>query len=481
VLGLSVDSLAVTVFEGDETCPRDTESAELWKQQGMKEENIFYLPKAHNWWGPAGVTGPCGPDTEIFYINPEKQPCGENCSPACDCGRYLEIWNNVFMQFFKDAEGNLKPLSQRNVDTGMGVERTLCALNGLSSVYESDLFDFAIKFLEDTSGKTYGADKNQTAAMRIIADHTRTSVFVIGDVKGVTPSNVDQGYVLRRIIRRAMRYCRLLEIPYSALLDLAKLDIEYYGASYPFIKENGEKILDELSKEQERFAKTIEQGLKEFDKILKFLPTKAFPGKTAFRLYDTFGFPIEMTEELATENGYTVDKPAYEECFRQHQEKSKAGAEQKFKGGLADAGEVTAKLHSATHLLNRALKIVLKDETIQQRGSNITPERLRFDFNFPRPLTEEEIKAIEDFVNNEISANTEIVCAEMTVDEAKAKGAVGVFGDRYGEKVKVYTIGSSMEICGGPHAGATGELGKFKIQKEQSSSAGVRRIKAVLL
>lgn len=478
-LGFDRDKFAVTVFAGDEVCPRDEESAECWRAVGVKEENIFFLDRKHNWWGPAGITGPCGPDTEMF-VDTGKPACCEDCSPACDCGKYLEIGNDVFMQYFKDADGNFRPLEKKNVDQGMGLERMLCILNGYTSVYETDLFDFAIARLEELSSKKYGEDGEATAAMRIIADHTRTATFMLGDVKAISPSNVDQGYVLRRLIRRAMRYCRVLGVEFSALTVLAEMFADKYSSVYPNIGESKDRIIAELAAERDKFAKTIEQGLREFDKILTHIPVGTFPGKTAFRLYDTFGFPIEMTEELAAERGYTLDREGYEKAFREHQEKSKAGAEQKFKGGLADGGEATARLHSATHLLGYALRKVLCDDGIVQRGSNITPERLRFDFNFPRPLTDEEIAAVEKEVNAEIAAAVPVVCEEMTVDEARASGAMGVFGDRYGDVVKVYTIGRSKEICGGPHAANTGELGKFRIVKEQSSSAGVRRIKAVL-
>jgi len=475
------DKFAVTVFAGDDDCPRDEESASIWREVGIPEDKIFYLNKKHNWWGPAGQTGPCGPDTEMF-IDTGKPKCCDECSPACSCGKYLEIGNDVFMQYFKNAEGKFEPLKQKNVDEGMGLERMLCILNGYKSVYETDLFSFAIKKLEELSGKKYGEDEDITVAMRIIADHTRTSTFLLGDIKGITPSNVDQGYVLRRLIRRAMRYCRTLGIEDSALVELAKLYVAKYEKVYPYIKENEAKIIAELEAEKDKFAKTIEQGLKEFDKIMEHLPQgmTVFPGKTAFRLYDTFGFPIEMTEELAKERGFSIDKAGYDKAFEDHQALSKAGAEQKFKGGLADSGEETARLHSATHLLNAALKIVLNDNSIQQKGSNITAERLRFDFNFPRPLTEEEIASIEKIVNDEIKKGSEVKLEEMSVEEAKAQGAIGVFNNKYGEVVKVYTIGISKEICGGPHCKNTSELGTFKITKEQSSSAGIRRIKAVL-
>lgn len=478
-LGFSPDKFAVTVFGGDEVCPRDEESADCWRRAGVEDKNIFFLGRKHNWWGPAGTTGPCGPDTEMF-VDTGASACSESCDPSCGCGKYLEIGNDVFMQYFKDAEGNFRPLEKKNVDQGMGLERLLCIINGYSSVYETDLFDFAIAKLEELSGRKYGEDEEITAAMRIIADHTRTATFMLGDVKAISPSNVDQGYVLRRLIRRAMRYCRVLGVDFSALTVLAELFADKYAPVYPNIGEARGRIAAELDAEKEKFARTIEQGLKEFDKVLSHIPGKVFPGKTAFRLYDTFGFPVEMTAELAAERGYTLDNEGYEKAFREHQEKSKAGAEQKFKGGLADGGEASARLHSATHLLGYALRKVLGDENIAQRGSNITPERLRFDFNFPRPLTAEEIAAVEKTVNDEIAAGTPVVCEEMSVGEARDSGAVGVFGDRYGEVVKVYTIGHSREICGGPHAANTAELGKFRIVKEQSSSAGVRRIKAVL-
>ncbi len=475
------DKFAVTVFAGDETCGRDAESAKRWEELGIPKDRIFYCGRKHNWWGPAGMTGPCGPDTEMF-IDTGKPKCSEDCSPACDCGKYMEIGNDVFMQYFKNADGTLEPLKNKNVDQGMGLERMLCILNGYKSVYETDLFAFAISKLEELSGKKYGEDEAATKAMRIVSDHTRTATFLLGDRNAVSPSNVDQGYVLRRLIRRAMRYCRSLGIDDGALVELARLYVDKYKEAYPYIKENEERIVSELVAEKDKFAKTIEQGLKEFDKVLSHLPQNmtVFPGKTAFRLYDTFGFPIEMTKELAEEKGYTLDEEGYKKAFADHQALSKAGAEQKFKGGLADNGVQTARLHSATHLLNAALKTVLHDDSIQQRGSNITAERLRFDFNFPRPLTAEELAEVEKLVNGQIAKDEPVVLEEMSVEQAKAAGAIGVFASKYGDVVKVYTIGFSKEICGGPHAARTGELGKFRIVKEQSSSAGVRRIKAVL-
>ena len=481
VLEIPVDKLAVSVFAGDEDCPRDEESAAIWNGCGIPQDRIFFLPKKNNWWGPAGETGPCGPDTEIF-IDTGKPKCSDNCSPACDCGKYLEIWNNVFMQFHKDAEGHYSPLKQKNVDTGMGLERTICVLNGHKSVYETDLFAGAIAKIAELSGKPYGEDPQATRAMRVIADHTRTATMLLGDENGIVPSNVNQGYILRRLIRRAVRFARAIDMPDDALTEVAKVYIEQYKDIYPEIGQNADKIVEELAKEAVKFQATLAQGIKEFDKVIGYLPpeVKRLSGKAAFRLYDTFGFPIEMTVELAQEKGYEVDVKGYEKAFEEHQAKSRAGAEQTFKGGLADHQEATNRLHTATHLMNAALRTLL-DPNIRQRGSNITAERLRFDFNFDRPLTPDEIKAVEDWVNAAIKADVPVVCEEMSLDDARAKGAMGIFDNKYGEVVKVYTMGQfSCEICGGPHASHTGELGEFHIVKEQSSSAGIRRIKAVL-
>ena len=479
VLKIDNNRLAVSVFAGDETAPRDEEAASIWMKCGIPADRIFFLPKKNNWWGPAGQTGPCGTDTEMF-IDTGKPKCSEECSPACDCGKYIEIWNDVFMQYNKQADGSFAPLAQKNVDTGMGLERTLCILNGYKSVYETDLFQNAIAKLEELSGKKYGESDEVTKAMRIIADHIRTSTMLLGDQRGVTPSNVDQGYVLRRLIRRAVRFGRVIDLKEGALSEIAKVYVEQYKGIYPEIGENAEKIVTELEKEVARFSSVLQQGLKEFEKVISYLPVKRLSGKTAFKLYDTYGFPIEMTVELAKEIGYEVDVEGYHKAFEEHQQKSHAGAEQRFKGGLQDNTEEVTRLHTATHLMNAALR-TLVDENIRQKGSNITAERLRFDFNLDRPLTPEEIKKIEEYVNNAIAAKADVICTEMTVAEAKAMGAIGVFDSKYGEKVKVYEMGKySTEICGGPHAANTGELGHFRIVKEQSSSAGVRRIKAVL-
>lgn len=478
-LGLPKDRLAFTVFAGDKDCPRDEESANLWRSCGVADDHIFYLPKENNWWGPAGVTGPCGPDTEMFIIT-DKEPCGPDCSPACSCGRYLEIWNDVFMQYNKKEDGTFEPLAQKNVDTGMGLERTICVLNGKKSVYETDLFENILGKIAELSGKTYGEDEATTKAFRIIADHMRTSTFIMGDDRGVSPANVDQGYVLRRLIRRAVRYGMEIGMPEGFTGEIAKVIIEQYKDVYPELKRNEAFVLDQLALEETRFAKTLKQGNREFEKLAQRVKDGRIDGESAFHLYDTYGFPVEMTCELAKDAGLTVDMEGFKECFKKHQATSQAGAEQRFKGGLADHSAQSARLHTATHLLHAALRKVLGDE-VAQKGSNITAERLRFDFSFGRKMTKEEIAEVERLVNEAIDAHAPIVCEEMTVPEAKAQGAIGLFTSKYGENVKVYTMGPySKEICGGPHATNTGDLKNFKIQKEESSSAGVRRIKAVI-
>ena len=533
-LGLDPDKLAFTVFEGDADCPRDEEAANLWRAQGVKDENLFYLPKKHNWWGPAGITGPCGPDTEMFIIR-DQPPCGPNCSPACDCGRYLEIWNDVFMQYEKQADGTFIPLKQKNVDTGMGLERTYCVLMGAKTVYETEIFARIIGRIEELSGAKYGQDEETTRAIRIISDHMRTATFIIGDDRGVTPSNVDQGYVLRRLIRRAVRHGMKLGMPAGFTCEIAGVIIDQYKAVYPELERNGAHILEQLKLEEERFQRTLKKGQAEFEKVygnmmrkkdaftalkadranpdavaaaLRQLPPSpenlpviekvkagtiddaaidallkgcaVMDGRSAFKLYDTYGFPVEITCEMAAEKGIAVDVDGFNERFKKHQENSHAGAEQRFKGGLADHSEQTARLHTATHLLHAALRKVLGPE-VAQKGSNITAERLRFDFSFGRKMTDEEKKEVERLVNAYIQAAAPITCEEMTVAEAKAQGAIGLFESKYGERVKVYTMGEfSKEICGGPHASNTGDLKSFKIKKEEASSAGVRRIKATI-
>ena len=477
-LEIPVEKLAVTVFEGDDIVPADLESKAIWMRNGMKEEQIFPYGRKENWWGPAGRTGPCGPDTEIFY-DMGKPKCGDECGPACHCGKYVEIWNNVFMAFSKNADGSYSTLSRKNVDTGMGMERILIAINGYRNVYESELFQPLVHALETLSGMRNEGEFE--LAFRIICEHVRASTFLLGDPKAVAPSNSEQGYILRRLIRRVIRMARKLGMRENILGHLAEVVIRQYGEVYPELVHNRDYILEQFAGEYGLFARTLDSGLKVAEKYFSGLDdTKTLSGDLAFRLYDTFGFPIEFTMELASEKGLRVNLQEFEEKYRQHQEMSRLGASEKFRGGLADDGEQTTRLHTATHLLNGALRRVL-GEGVRQRGSNITAERLRFDFSFDRKLTIEEIREVERLVNQAIDEGIDVECLEMTVEAAKRGGAVGVFEDRYGETVKVYNIpGYSMEICGGPHAKNTSELKSFKIGKEESSSAGVRRIKATI-
>ena len=479
-LGLDKDKLAFTVFEGEGDIPRDEEAANYWMENGVKKENIYFLPREHNWWGPAGQTGPCGPDTEMFIIK-DQPPCGPNCSPACSCGRFLEIWNDVFMQYNKTADGQYVPMAKKNVDTGMGLERTVCTLNGCKTVYETDAFTGIIAKISELSGKHYDDDEATTRAFRIVADHLRTSTFIMGDPRGVSPSNVDQGYVLRRLIRRAVRFGMELGMQEGFTAEIGKVVIEQYAEVYPELKQNEAFVLEQFKLEETRFARTLRQGEREFEKAVSRMgESKVIDGMVAFNLYATYGFPIEMTRELAREHGLTVDEAGFEKHFAEHQKSSHAGAEQRFKGGLADSSAQSARLHTATHLLHAALRRVLGDE-VAQKGSNITPERLRFDFSFGRKVTKDELAQVEALVNEWIEADVPVVMTETTVEEAKKEGAIGLFESKYGERVRMYTMGEySKEICGGPHASHTGELVSFKIQKEESSSAGVRRIKAVI-
>ena len=479
-LGLDKDKLAFTVFEGEGDIPRDEEAANYWMENGVKKENIYFLPREHNWWGPAGQTGPCGPDTEMFIIK-DQPPCGPNCSPACSCGRFLEIWNDVFMQYNKTADGQYVPMAKKNVDTGMGLERTVCTLNGCKTVYETDAFTGIIAKISELSGKHYDDDEATTRAFRIVADHLRTSTFIMGDPRGVSPSNVDQGYVLRRLIRRAVRFGMELGMQEGFTAEIGKVVIDQYAEVYPELKQNEAFVLEQFKLEETRFARTLRQGEREFEKAISRMgESKVIDGMVAFNLYATYGFPIEMTRELAREHGLTVDEAGFEKHFAEHQKSSHAGAEQRFKGGLADSSAQSARLHTATHLLHAALRRVLGDE-VAQKGSNITPERLRFDFSFGRKVTKDELAQVEALVNEWIKADVPVVMTETTVEDAKKEGAIGLFESKYGERVRMYTMGDySKEICGGPHASHTGELVSFKIQKEESSSAGVRRIKAVI-
>lgn len=481
-LGIPVEKLSVTVFAGDNEVPRDDESAEIWHGLGIPRERIHFLPREDNWWGPAGETGPCGPDTEMF-IDTGKAACSPGCRPGCHCGKYIEIWNDVFMQYSKQKDGSYKKLERKCVDTGMGIERTVAMLSGKKSVYETEIFTPFIKSVEAVSGKKYGINEADDVSIRIICDHARAAAFILGDSKGVTPSNVGAGYVLRRLIRRAVRHGRKLGIDGVFLGAVAQVAIDMYAEPYPEIGEKADFILAELKAEEEKFLVTLQKGEAEFDKMLPNLlknPQKVMSGRLAFKLYDTYGFPIELTEELAAEGGLTVNREEFDEAFKKHQELSRAGSEQVFKGGLADHSEQTTAYHTATHLLQKALRTVL-GEHVAQKGSNITAERMRFDFTHPAPMTAEEIATVERIVNEQIQADLQVTMEIMSLEEAKASGALALFGEKYESSVKVYSIGNfSKEVCGGPHVDRTGGMGIFRIQKEQSSSAGVRRIRAVL-
>lgn len=469
-LNIDPEKLYVTVFSGDDDAPRDEESARIWKESGIPESRIFYLPKKDNWWGPAGETGPCGPDTEIFY-DTGTEKCSPDCKPGCGCGKYVEIWNNVFMEYKKTKSG-FERLEQRNVDTGMGVERTAAVLQGKNSVYETELFLPVIREIRAASKKWNHVSE------RIIADHMRAAVFILGDHKGITPSNIGHGYILRRLIRRAIRHSRQLGISEGFVSRIAGIIIEEYGKENPELSKNREFIIGEVATEEERFRKTIETGLSYFSKIEA--PGNIISGKDAFLLFQSYGFPIEMTVELAKENGLSVDMEGFKKEYSNHQELSRKSTEGIFKSGLQDHGEKTVRYHTATHLLHQALMEVLGKEA-KQRGSNITPERLRFDFSFPRKLSYEEIRKVEETVNEKIKHGADVVCEEMTPEEAKKRGAIGLFDQKYGEKVSVYSVGDfSKEICTGPHVKNIRELGRFRIIKEEAVAAGVRRIKAVL-
>lgn len=489
-LGLDKDKIAVTVFAGNDIAPRDELSANLWEKQGIKKENIYYLKD--NWWILGSGIGPCGPDSEMF-IDTGKPKCSPECNPSCDCGKFLEIWNDVFMEYKVNPDKSVEKLAHPNVDTGMGLERTLCKLNGYKSVYETELFLPTINYLQDISGKDY-KDEEYTSSFRIIADHLRAATFIIGDERGVCPSNLGQGYVLRRLIRRAIRHIKKLGIGSGHLGEIAKIHIDYFKQDYPELENNSQKILDELNKEEEKFLKTIELGNREFEKVIQgierknqfmakdpnYVPEKMISGKSAFRLYDTFGFPIELTKEMADERGYLVDMQGFNEAFRQHQELARTTNAGVFKGGLADDSVWTTRLHTACHLLLAGLRKMF-GTSIEQKGSNITSERLRFDFNFDRKLTEDEVKELENFVNSAIERAIPVQRLEMTFSKAKENGAYGVLKAQDNDVISVYKIGDvDFQICGGPHANNTSELVDFKIIKQEAVSAGVRRIKAVI-
>lgn len=472
-LGIPSEKISVTCFAGDDDCPRDTVSAEAWKKAGILEDHIYYYGKDDNWW-IAGEEGPCGPDTEMFY-DTGKEPCSEHCEPSCDCGKYVEIWNNVFMEYFKDKNGYSK-LKQKNVDTGLGLERMTMLLQGKKTPFDTEIFEPVMKKLTELS------KKDNIESKRIVAEHLRSSIMIISD--GGKPSNVDRGYILRRLIRRMIRHINKLEIDLSSLGDLVYLNIDTLNELYPELEANKEMIKSVIIEEKDKFVKTLAKGEKEFFKEISGIKEKSInvlPGSMVFRLYDTYGFPPEVTKELAKENGFGIDIKEFNRLFEIHQQKSRAGSEQKFKGGLAEQNKETIAYHTATHLLNAALKKVLGSDT-HQKGSNITTERMRFDFNCDHKLTDEEKAKIEEVVNDWIKAGLDVKCEEMKKEDAVKSGAECMFIEKYPDIVTVYTIGDvSKELCGGPHVKNTSELGKFKIKKEEASSSGIRRIKAVLI
>ncbi len=485
-LGIDPSKIYVTVFEGDADAPQDEESIGIW--QGLFEvvgvianvgERIRVYPKKKNWWGPAGQTGPCGPDTEIFYdTGKTHDPAfGDVCHQNCDCGKFVEIWNNVFMQYEKQADGTFTSLAQKNVDTGMGLERVAAMMQGVDTIFETDAFTPALEKISILSGKTYAGNER---AFRIIADHVRAATCIIGDARGVVPSNVGQGYIVRRLLRRAIREGRRLGIlePFTYLI--AEVYVGELSGHYTELAQNLAKIIEELKKEEEKFGKTLEKGMKELEKMVS---RGMITGEDAFFLFSSYGFPLELSEEILREKGQSIDRSVFQAEFKKHQDLSRSASAGSFKGGMADHSVETTRLHTATHLLHQALRTILGDH-VAQKGSNITAERLRFDFSHAQKMTPEEIMKVEELVNSAIKRDLSIKCEQLTVDEAKTRGAIGLFEDKYaklGDKVNVYSVGDfSREICGGPHVEHTGELGSFKIQKEEAVSAGVRRIKATV-
>lgn len=475
VLEIPSEKISVTCFEGDENSPKDLETARIWKECGIPEERIYFFGKKENWWGPAGETGPCGPDTEIFYDTGAPKCC-DDCNPACDCGKYVEIWNNVFMQYNKKQDGTFEPLKNKNVDTGMGLERIIFLLQGKKNVFETELFLPTISFVKENSSSP------EDSSLRIIADHLRAASMLVCD--GVAPSNIGQGYILRRLIRRAIRHLRKIGYNVDKITDIIEVIISSLKEMYKELEENKETILFEINKEKNRFVSTLKSGEKEFNKIANKLKEEnkdTIDGKNLFRLYDTYGFPPELTKELAKENNLNVDMEGFEKCFEEHQEKSRQGASGVFKGGLADHSEITTAYHTATHLLLESLQRILGDH-VMQRGSNITAERARFDFSNPEKVQRDVLDKVENMINEQIDRALDVTCEEMTLDEARNIGARGIFDSKYGEKVKVYTIGEfSKEICGGPHVTNTSMLKHIKIKKEEAVSSGVRRIKMVFV
>ena len=477
-LGIPVEKLSVTCFAGDKDCQRDEVTASCWKKAGIPEDRIYYFGKDDNWW-IAGEEGPCGPDTEMFY-DTGKPKCSENCNPSCGCGKYVEIWNNVFMEFFKTKDGKYTKLKQHNVDTGLGLERMTMLLQGKETPFDTELFKPVMDKLQELAG-----ENDSIESRRIVAEHLRASMMIIQD--GGLPSNVDRGYILRRLIRRMVRHLRKLQINLNELEELIDLNIDTLKEMYPELHQNSDKIKSVIIEEKDKFEKTLERGEREFNKIVNRMKNEGkdiISGQDLFTLYETYGFPPEVTQDLAREAGLKVDTTEFDKLFKEHQEKSRMGSEQKFKGGLAGTGEQEVRYHTTTHLLNAALKVILGKD-VHQKGSNITPERMRFDFSCDHKLTDDEKKKVEDLVNEWISRGLDVKCEEMKKDDAIKSGAECMFIEKYPDIVTVYSIGNdketvSKELCGGPHVKNTSELGHFKIKKEEASSAGVRRIKAIL-
>lgn len=475
-LGIDKEKLYFSVFEGDNEIPRDTEAFDAWCEAGAIPSHIQFLPRSENFWELGTGVGPCGTDTEIFY-DTGKDSCSENCNVSCDCKKFIEIGNNVLIQFNKSSDGSVSVLSKKSIDQGLGFERILMLMNGVDSAYDTDLFENLKTKIEELSGLNY---LENTTSFRIIMDHIRSATFILGNNTEIKPSNKEEGYILRRLIRRAMRHLRSLNVENNAVIELAKVIISDYKCDYPELEINAESIFNRLNKEVQAFSKTLQQGIKEYKKITSNITDNQISGQDAFKLFDTFGFPLELTVEIANEDGLKVDEDGFNQCFKKHQEISRLGSEQKFKGGLASTGEIETKYHTATHLLNAGLRKVLGGH-VHQKGSNITAERLRFDFSHDAKMTDEQKIQVEKLVNDWIEAKIPVEKLTMKKDEAIALGAEAMFADKYEDIVSVYKIGDvSLELCGGPHVQNTAELGKFVLVKEEASSAGVRRIKAVL-
>jgi alanyl-tRNA synthetase len=476
-LGLNPDKLSVTVFAGDSDAERDDESAGLWQSVGIPRDRIYYLAKEDNWWGPAGRTGPCGPCTEMFIEVDEIPKCGPECKPGCNCGHYVEVWNDVFMQYHKMEDGAYKLLKRKNVDTGMGVERTAAMLQKVPTVYDTEAFKPLITRIKQLSKKTDITNADMILT-RIIADHVRSAVMIMADDRRIAPSNVEQGYIVRRLLRKVIHCGDRLEMPHGFMNELAEIVINTFKDVYDEVERNREFIMTNLKGEEVKFRRTLNKALHKFEKILE--DTGTITGSDAFLLFTSYGLPLEMTKELAEERGITVDMNEFRKQFEEHREISRTATEGKFKGGLADHSEEITRLHTATHLLQAALRKVLGN-SVQQNGSNITKERLRFDFTFARKMTHEEVKEVEELVNEKIVEDLEVEHSFMPYDEAIAEGALAFFKENYGEVVSVYRVDDfSMELCGGPHVEHTGDLGKFRIIKQEKIGAGILRIKAIL-